>query len=285
MLGDGLSDALTGPCNDYIHPGNDLVRESYAIMAVSGKVIVSLPLNPRMYMSAELAYSHLFFDLDHTLWDFETNSRETLKDLFHETDLPGRGIADFDEFHDVYHHHNTIFWDRFRKGFITREELRWKRMWRTLVDFRIPDEKLAKLMSERYLEILPTKKNLFEDTLDVLAYLRAKGYPMHLITNGFEKTQHAKMRHSGIDHFFTHVITSEAAGIMKPHVAIFEYALEMAGVKANDTVMVGDTLDADIEGAIRAGMDTIYFNPAVPATGAIKPTYSILSLRELKKIL
>jgi len=236
-------------------------------------------------MSAALAYSHLFFDLDHTLWDFETNSRETLKDLFHETDLPGRGIADFDEFHDVYHHHNTIFWDRFRKGFITREELRWKRMWRTLVDFRIPDEKLAKVMSERYLEILPTKKHLFEDTLDVLDYLRGKGYPMHLITNGFEKTQHAKMRNSGIDHFFTHVITSEAAGIMKPHVAIFEYALQKAGVKADDCVMVGDTLDADIEGAIRAGMDTIYFNPAVPANGPIKPTYSILSLKELKKIL
>ncbi len=236
-------------------------------------------------MSAPRKYHQLFFDLDHTLWDFETNSKETLRDLFHETDMPTRGVSDFDEFHDVYHHHNNIFWDRFRKGFITREELRWKRMWRTLVDFRITDEKLARHMSERYLEILPTKKHLFEDTMDVLDHLRAKGYPMHLITNGFEKTQHAKMRNSGIDHFFTHVITSEEAGIMKPHPAIFEYALEKAGVKAGDAVMVGDTLDADIEGAIRAGMDTIYFNPAIPPTAAIRPTYTINSLKELKAIL
>jgi putative hydrolase of the HAD superfamily len=236
-------------------------------------------------MSPLKRYHHLFFDLDHTLWDFETNSRETLRDLFHEADLPELGVPDFDEFHDVYHHHNTIYWDRFRKGFITREELRWKRMWRTLVDFRITDQVLAKHMSERYLEILPTKKHLFEDTLDVLDYLRTKGYPMHLITNGFEKTQHAKMRNSGIDHFFQHVITSEEAGIMKPHPAIFEFALKKAGVQARDAVMIGDTLDADIEGAIRAGMDTIYFNPAVPPTAAIRPTHNIGSLKELKNIL
>jgi len=236
-------------------------------------------------MDIPLAYTHLFFDLDHTLWDFETNSRETLRDLFQETDLQGKGISDFEKFHDVYHNHNNIFWDRFRKGYITREELRWKRMWRTMVDFRIYDERLARLMSERYLEILPTKKHLFEDTMDILDYLRGKGYPMHLITNGFEKTQHAKMRNSGIDHFFTHVITSESAGIMKPHVAIFEYAMEKTGASAQETVMIGDTLDADILGARNAGMDTIYFNPNVPATGDIQPTYSIGSLKELKKLL
>ena len=230
-------------------------------------------------------YEHVFFDLDHTLWDFETNSRETLQDLYEELNLSDRGIQQFEVFHETYHHYNQIFWDRFRKGFINREELRWKRMWRTLVDFKIADENLARDMSERYLEILPTKKNLFHDTLEILNYLEARAYPMHLITNGFEKVQHAKMKHSGITHYFTEVITSEAAGIMKPHAAIFEYALQKTGALAAQSIMIGDTLDADILGANNAGIDTVYFNPAVPHTEEIVPTFVIQQLSELKKII
>lgn len=232
-----------------------------------------------------MKYKHVFFDLDHTLWDFDTNSKETLYDLYHELELESMGIDAFDHFHHTYHHHNNIFWDRFRKGYITREELRWKRMWRTLLDYKLPNEPLARKLSERYLEILPTKKNLFADTLEILDYLKGKHYPMHLITNGFEKTQHAKINNSGIRNYFTHIITSEAAGIMKPHAAIFEYALAQAGTKAEEAIMIGDTLDADIEGGNNAGIDTVYFNPAVPATGKIIPTYVIETLSELKTIL
>jgi putative hydrolase of the HAD superfamily len=232
-----------------------------------------------------MKYQHIFFDLDHTLWDFETNSKETLFDLYHELQLESAGIPEFDHFHSTYHHHNTIFWDRFRKGYITREELRWKRMWRTLLEYKVANENLARTLSERYLEILPTKKNLFHDTLEILDYLKGKHYPMHLITNGFEKTQYAKIRNSGIEPYFTHIITSEAAGIMKPHTAIFEYAIKIAGTTAEQSIMIGDTLDADIEGGNNAGMDTVYFNPAVPASGDITPTYVINTLSELKTIL
>ncbi len=200
-------------------------------------------------------------------------------------DLLSFGVTDSASFISVYHHHNEIFWDRFRKGYITRDELRWKRMWRTLLDFKIMDESLARKISERYLDILPTKKNLFDDTVMILEYLREKNYVMHLITNGFEKTQHLKIRNSGIDHFFTHVITSENAGIMKPHKAIFDFALAKAGILSHQSLMVGDTLDADISGAISAGIDTAYFNPAVPATAEIQPTYTIENLAELKKFL
>jgi putative hydrolase of the HAD superfamily len=233
----------------------------------------------------QMKYQHVFFDLDHTLWDFETNSKETLYDLYHELQLHNAGIPEFEHFHSTYHHHNTIFWDRFRKGYITREELRWKRMWRTLLEYKVTNEKLARALSERYLEILPTKKNLFNDTMEILDYLKGKGYPMHLITNGFEKTQYAKVRNSGLEPYFTHIITSEAAGIMKPHVAIFEYAVKVAGTTASDSIMIGDTLDADIEGGNNAGMDTVYFNPLVPASGKIIPTFVINTLRELKTIL
>lgn len=230
-------------------------------------------------------YDHLFFDLDHTLWDFETNSRATLMDLYYELDLEGKANTHFDHFHDTYHHHNTIYWDRFRKGYINREELRWKRMWRTLVDYKISDEALAKSMSERYLDILPTKTNLFPECKELLTYLSEKNYPMHLITNGFEKTQQLKLKNSGIDHYFKEIITSEQAGIMKPHAAIFEYALNKAGATAEKTIMVGDTLEVDMLGAINAGMDTAYFNPAEPPTAKIKPTYVLENLGELMRIL
>ena len=233
---------------------------------------------------ANKKYDHLFFDLDHTLWDFEANSEATLRDLFTELKLDQRATSDFDHFHKTYHHHNAIYWDRFRKGFINREELRWKRMWRTLVDYKVADEALAKSMSDRYLDILPTKTNLFPHCKELLGYLSEKKYPMHLITNGFEKTQHQKLKNSGIDHFFIEVITSEQAGIMKPHAAIFEYALNKANTTASQSIMIGDTLEVDMLGAINAGMDTAYFNPAQPPTEKIKPTYVIASLGELLKI-
>lgn len=187
-----------------------------------------------------------FFDLDHTLWDFETNSHETLHDLYVEMKLDEKATDDFEHFHQTYHHHNSIYWDRFRKGFINREELRWKRMWRTLVDYKITDEALSKMMSERYLDILPTKTHLFPHCIEVLTYLHEKSYPMHLITNGFETTQHLKIKNSKIDVFFKEVITSEQAGIMKPHAAIFEYALSKTHAEANTSIMIGDTLDVDI---------------------------------------
>lgn len=232
-----------------------------------------------------MPYDTIFFDLDHTLWDFETNSRETLQDLYHELNLSTLGIPAFEHFHDTYHHHNTIFWDRFRKGFITRDELRWKRMWRTLIEYKVYNEPLALQISERYLEILPTKKHLFTDAIHVLDYLKAKNYPLFLITNGFQQTQIQKLKHSGITHYFDYMITSEEAGIMKPHAAIFEMALQIAKAKASTSIMIGDTLEADIEGGINAGIDTVYFNPSVPAVGKIQPTFVIQSLKELKNIL
>lgn len=231
-----------------------------------------------------MAYKHIFFDLDHTLWDFEENSRETLEDLYGEFSLLDRGVPDFPVFHRTYVMHNERMWERFRKGFITREELRYKRLWHTLLEFRIADEQLVLALSDRYLEILPTKKHLFSDTRELLEYLRTKGYPMHLITNGFEHTQHLKLRHSGIDGFFRHVITSESAGSLKPQLAIFEYALGKAGCAASEALMVGDALEVDILGAREAGMDQAYYNPAVPPRG-IQPTYTLRTLSDLKKIL
>src|SRR6188768_2109615 len=156
-------------------------------------------------------YKHLFFDLDHTLWDFDTNAKATLTELYSIFDLLKKINTPFEDFYPKYLFHNEVLWDRYHKGLISSEELKWKRMWRTLLDFKIADEPLAKELSGKFLEILPTQKTLFPYTLEILDYLAGKNYALHLITNGFEKTQWSKLNNSGLGEYFTHVITSETS--------------------------------------------------------------------------
>lgn len=229
-------------------------------------------------------YQHLFFDIDHTLWDFETNSVNTLKALYEEVNLPQKGIHDFDDFNIVYHGINDKLWDRFRKGFLSRQDLRWKRMWQTLVHYKVNDEALAKVMSERYLEILPTQCAMFPYAVDVLQYCTNKGYELHLITNGFELTQKEKLKNAGIDHFFNKMITSEMAMSMKPHKEIFDFAYKATGASPTSSIMIGDALDVDIIGGKNAGMHQVFFNPNRIAHQD-NPTYEIFCLSELKDIL
>lgn len=231
-----------------------------------------------------MKYKHLFFDLDHTLWDFETNEQETLLELYNSHALESRGIPSFEAFSVSYVDHNERLWDRFRKGFITRRELRDKRFRLTLVDFKIGDEKLTQKISEEFLEILPYKKALFPEAKETLEYLAAKDYPMHMITNGFEETQLLKMKNSGIDQFFTHIITSELAGSLKPYREIFDFAIGRAGTSATESIMIGDAMELDIKGAHGVGMDQVYFNPAKPPVD-FQPTYVINHLKELRNIL
>ena len=228
-------------------------------------------------------YKHLFFDLDHTLWDFDTNAKHALTDLFEEFELHQRVTPLFNDFYEKYLVHNEILWDRYQKGFISADELKWKRMWRTLLDFKIGDELLAKGLSARFLEILPTKKNVFPYTMEILGYLSEKKYQLHLITNGFEKTQWSKLRNSGLDHFFTHVITSEASNSLKPKKEIFDYAMQKAGATLRESIMIGDNLDADIQGAMNAGMDSIFVNH-INASTHLKPTFTVTHLNELEQI-
>ena len=230
-----------------------------------------------------MQYKHLFFDLDHTLWDFEANSRQTLEELYHLLHLEERGIQDFDLFHKTYIVHNDKLWDRYRKGFIKVDELRWKRMWLTLLDFKIGDEPLARKMDVLFLDALPSRRILFPYTLEILDYLTEKGYRLHLITNGFEKTQHSKLANSGLSKYFVEVITSEGSNSLKPHKEIFEYALRRAGAEKPESIMLGDNVEVDIQGAINAGIDQVYVNH-LNETPSTQPTYMVRSLKELEGI-
>jgi putative hydrolase of the HAD superfamily len=231
-----------------------------------------------------MQYKHLFFDLDHTLWDFEANSRQTLLELYHDLQLKERGISNFDQLHKNYLVHNDKLWERYRNGYIKVDELRWKRMWLALLDFKIADEPLAREMGVRFLDLLPTRKLLFPYTIEILEYLKGKNYRLHLITNGFEKTQLGKLKSSGLDGYFEKVITSEGSNSLKPHKEIFEFAFQKTGALPEESIMIGDTIEVDILGAVNAGIDQVHVNHLtnkVELVDGKKPTYTVYSLKEL----
>ena len=230
-----------------------------------------------------MKYKHIFFDLDHTLWDFDTNSRLTLQDLYLSFSLAQKGVDDFDLFHKNYLAHNDLLWARYRNGLIKVDELRWKRMWLSLLDFKIGDEALARSMGDQFLAGLPSRKVLFPHTTEILQFLTDKNYLLHLITNGFETTQHEKLKNSGIDKFFIEVITSEGSNSLKPHKAIFDYAFKKTRSACHECIMIGDNMEADIQGAINAGIDQVYVNH-LNIEPTIKPTYTVNSLKELESI-
>jgi putative hydrolase of the HAD superfamily len=230
-----------------------------------------------------MKYKHLFFDLDHTLWDFEANARSTLENLYETLQLKTKGINDFELFYRNYLGHNEKLWERYRKGYIKQDELRVKRMWLSLLDFKIADTELSQQLSVRFLELLPTRTILFPYTKEILTYLVDKGYALHLITNGFEKTQHSKLKHSGLHIFFKEVITSEGSNSLKPNKAIFEFALKKSGALLHESIMIGDTPEVDILGAKNAGMDQVFVNHLKVAVEE-KPTYTVHSLKELENI-
>ncbi len=205
-------------------------------------------------------YQHLFFDLDHTIWDFETNSRATLAHLFVSMGLRELGIPDVTTFLEVYHPINHRMWGEFERGEITRIELRIGRFLQTLAHFGKPDIDLANAIAENYLNDLPLQTNLFDGAAEVLHILKERDYQLHLITNGFTKVQIDKLERAGIRDYFTHIITSELAQTNKPHPEIFHLALQTANATLAESIMIGDNPHADMLGAKKVGMDRILFN-------------------------
>jgi putative hydrolase of the HAD superfamily len=230
-----------------------------------------------------MKYRHLFFDLDHTLWDFEANARATLAKLYDELQLEAKGINDFELFYRNYLVHNDKLWEYYRKGLIKQDELRVKRMKLALLDFKIADEELSQKMNVQFLDLLPTRNILFPYTKEILQYLLNKNYELHLITNGFEAVQHSKLKYSGLDGFFREVITSEGSNSIKPNKEIFEYAFQKTNANPATSIMIGDTIDVDIQGAINAGIDQVFVNYTGVVTD-VKPTYTVTSLKELERI-
>lgn len=231
-----------------------------------------------------MKYKHVFFDLDRTLWDFDTNSRTVLSDIFQKYSLQERGVDSHLSFIDVYQKINEICWVDYRKGVLDKESLRSIRFEKTLSHFKIEDIKLIEEIADDYVLHSPQQTGLIPYTLEVLQYLIEKKYQLHIITNGFEEVQHIKMDRCGLTSYFQKIITSEMAGAKKPDSLVFKYALSLSNARAEESIMVGDDLEADVIGAREIKMDQVYYNP-LNKPHQEKVSYEIRNLQELMSIL
>ncbi len=228
-------------------------------------------------------YKCIFFDLDHTLWDYETNSCDTLRDIYETYGLAARGVVDVERFQQKFKTVNDGLWELYDRGVIGSETIRKERFKQILEHFSVHDEKLCEEISVEYLYNCPKKNGLVPHAIETLEYL-SEHYSMTVVTNGFEEIQHVKLSSGDIRRFFDHVVTSQKAGFKKPAAEIFHYALNANGVSAREAVMIGDNLLTDIAGAINAAIDPVFYNPARVSHDA-DVRHEIHSLSELREIL
>ncbi len=199
---------------------------------------------------------HLFFDLDRTLWDFETNSRMVLQELYRTYQIE-RFFPNFLLFYKKYQEVNEEMWQQYYRKEITKEDVRLLRFYNTIG----AEKAKCQQMSEEYIENSVLQTAVFPNTHEVLATLQERGYTMHILSNGFREVQHTKLSNCKLATFFDTVTTSEDAQHHKPHIRAYQYALNQAKATAETSAMIGDDLITDIEGGVNAGMYTIFFNP------------------------
>lgn len=224
----------------------------------------------------------IFFDLDHTLWDFEKNSNETLGELYHEFGLD-KIILNKERFLATYQTVNGQYWKKYRDGLIDKQTVRFGRFADTLNRFNVADaESIGKELGDEYVIRGPHKRHIFPNAHETLAYLQKK-YPLHIITNGFKEVQSIKMAGSNFDQYFDLILCSEDVGVNKPHRKVFETALNRTNCLAENALMIGDNLEADIAGAQKVGISTILFDPKNEHQTQISP--KILDLKDLQELL
>jgi putative hydrolase of the HAD superfamily len=219
---------------------------------------------------------HIFFDLDHTLWDFETNSSKTFSFILKKNELD----INFNDFIEVYKPINHKYWKLFREDKVSKKDLRYFRLKEAFdaISYKASDE-IIHTLSEEYITFLSQHNTLFNNAIEVLEYLKEK-YIMHIITNGFEEVQFKKLKNSNLLPFFDNIITSEKVGVKKPNPKIFQYAMDISGASSNESIMIGDNFEADILGAINVGMQAIFceFNGEV-ATQEVPTVYNLMELK------
>jgi len=222
---------------------------------------------------------HVFFDLDHTLWDFERNSAQAFRTIFSRNEIE----LDLEEFLRAYKPINEQYWKLYREERISKPKLRYGRLSDAFgaIGHKVTDD-LINTLSVQYIEHLPDHNALFKGAIPVLDYLSAK-YTLHIITNGFNEVQHLKLSRSNIAVYFNQVITSESVGVKKPNPRIFNHALERAQAAAHESLMIGDSVEADVLGALKVNMKAIHFNHDNRTVDAA--ITSINKLEELKQFL
>ena len=231
-------------------------------------------------------YKTLFIDLDNTLYDFSGNSREAYIAVYNLLDYD-RWFRSFEHYYEIYEEYNLRLWALYAEGKITKEHLNAERYSHPLRVVGAPDpEAIGAQFWDEAMKRLPLGNRLMPHAKEILTYLRPK-YKMYILSNGFTELQSRKMQSAGIAHYFDGMILSEDIGVNKPNPAIFTHALRVAESTAEESLMIGDNYEVDIEGAQRVGIDQVFYNiskkdlnPEHP-----QPTFTITSLLELKEIL
>lgn len=231
-------------------------------------------------------YTDLFIDFDDTLYDTHGNSVIALRELFDALHLE-QWFPDAQVFYDRYWEANIDLWTRYSRGEITRDYLIVERFRRPLSygDGLEPTEQYCLDASDLFLDLCSSKPGLVEGARELMDYLKAQGYRLHMCSNGFHEVQYKKLRSCGLDHHFDTIVLSEDAGVNKPSPLFFDYAIQRTGAQQSTTLMIGDNFQTDILGAKRYGLDTAYFNrfPDYPADEPV--TYEVTQLRQLMTIL
>lgn len=228
-------------------------------------------------------YQHIFFDLDHTLWDYDRNVQESLSELFIHYKLETLGLPTSKHFIDSFYSVNFQLWKAYDSGEMHKDELRAVRFPRIFEQAGVLNAVIPQEFEEDFMQRTSSKPHLFPHSIEILDYLKPK-YKLHVITNGFDESQAKKLNSSGLTDYFEQVITSETTGHKKPDARIFHHALECAGASLSTSIMIGDNPVSDIQGAQNAGMDQVFFNPLNKEIH-ISPTYTISHLRELEALL
>jgi putative hydrolase of the HAD superfamily len=226
------------------------------------------------------AIKHIFFDLDHTLWDFEKNSALAFEKIFQELNFD----INSKQFMDIYNPINVAYWKLYEKNEIDQETLRVSRVKDAFeaLNYSITLDEIN-IISNLFIEYLTSNNHLIEGTIETLDYLKDK-YILHIITNGFSFVQDVKLQKSNLDKYFVTITNSEAAGHKKPHENIFNHALTIANASKTESIMIGDSIEADVLGAMNFGIKAVFFNPANEMVSN-NEILQIQSLKQLKNIL
>jgi putative hydrolase of the HAD superfamily len=228
-------------------------------------------------------YRHIFFDLDHTLWDYDKNVRESLTELYNLYQLANLGILDSEKFIQSFYNVNFKLWAMYDIGEIDKKSLREVRFRSVFENAGIDPNAVPKAMEDDFMHRTSSKPHVLPYTFEILDYLKPN-YGLHIISNGFSESQAKKMEASGLTPYFDLVVTSETTGHKKPDPRIFQYAMDRLSIKSAETMMIGDNPNSDILGAIRANIDNVYFDPHEKGIEH-QPTYTIRHLKELEGFL
>lgn len=238
-------------------------------------------------------YKAVFIDWDDTIGDFIGAAKLALQEMYDKYHLCDY-FASHEEFVSLYKPHNIELWDKYGKDLVTKAFLRVDRfLWPLLHGSKTQNSKfkiqnlaaLAEQMSEDFLNLTTAHFSLLPGAEELVRYLAAK-YPLTVVTNGFIEVQYEKFDKSGLRDCFTHIVLSEEVGCQKPNPRIYEEALRMNGLSAEEVVMIGDSWTSDIQGAINAGIDQIWIRKSQePLPQGQSATYLVQSLSEVMEIL